>query len=394
MLTATSHRFFRLLAIVWAGLLAGCGNLVPINIPYAQIEADPESWTMLGGNPQHTHSISYDVAPPLNIAWKKSVPSVVTDHPLAAGGYLFLTTYNGMLFTLNVSSRDVLAKGRFGPSLIHVPALYKSLLFAGMNIGKKTLIAYDLSQAKAVLQGEYPPVTTAPLIDQNRVYFGTYAGLFFCATAGTAKELWRYKAARSIHSSPALQGRRLFFGDDAGFVYALEARHGRELWKHPFNGSVFVHPVISDSTVFIGTVAGELAALDVQTGKVRWQLSLDGSIYGGPSVFGNDLYLGTNAHQVLAVDKHTGTIRWQFQTEGIVNTVPLASPNYLYVTCWDGRLYVLDRHSGELVDEQAFSRPLKSSPIIYQNLIFIHIANKQLVALEGKPSILSRDDRP
>ncbi len=390
---ASRTLFISCLAL-WGLFLSGCTSLVPINLPYAQVTSDTESWTMLGGNPQHTHRVTYDLVPPLKIAWTKSVPSVVADHPLAAGGYLILSTYNGMLFAVDVATRHVLAKGRFVPSLDHVPALYRSLLFAGTNIGQKTLIAYDLGQAKTVLSGEYPPITTAPLIYEQNIYFGTYTGLFFCASTETAGERWRFKAERSIHSSPALQNRYLVFGDDAGYVYALERNRGEELWKHQLNGSIFAHPVISDSTVYVATVAGELTALDIRTGRRRWHLQLDGSVYGGPSVFGDYLYLGTNAHQVLAINKHTGALQWQFKTRGIVNTVPLASPNYLYVSCWDHYLYVLNRHTGEQVFEQIFSRPLKTSPMIYQNLLFVHQANKQLVALQGQPAFLSKEEKP
>ncbi|NIW78227.1 MAG: PQQ-binding-like beta-propeller repeat protein [Calditrichae bacterium] len=349
-----------------------------------------KDWVMLGRNYQRQHFSTQNIEPPLEIAWKEGVNSVVTDHPLAMGKYIFAPTKSGRLYLIDYNSGQGIGSGDIGPSLEHVPAIHQNIMYAGTSIGNETLIGFDLSRSKRVLSAKYPYINTSPLIWNDKIYFGTVDNLFICAYLETGNEIWRYETNGPIRSSPAFHKGTVVFGDDKGWLYAMDATSGAELWKKELNGTIYSHPVLGDSLVYVGTVSGTMYSLSLNTGKIKWDQSFSGSIYGSPALYKNILYFGNNAHEVIALHKDSGELIWKFKTKGIVNTAPLPSPDYLYVTSWDKHLYVLNRFSGKLVFEYLLDKPSKSSPIIYKEYLLVHAANNDLIAFANEQFIQAR----
>ncbi|MCB0290468.1 MAG: hypothetical protein KDH97_09465, partial [Calditrichaeota bacterium] len=58
------------------GLAAGCGNLVKLKLPEETRQNSENEWLELGKNPQHQHYANSNIAPPLEVVWKKRVKSV------------------------------------------------------------------------------------------------------------------------------------------------------------------------------------------------------------------------------------------------------------------------------------------------------------------------------
>lgn len=380
-------------SVVLLAALLGCGTVVSLNLPARQQINHEEHWLTLGGDNQRRHYAVHNVVPPLEIVWKTKVKSVITDHPLAVGDHILAPTRNGQLYQIGYDNGEVKGEGRLGPAIEHVPTIHGHILYAGFNLGKKTVLGINLENSNATLNREYPHITTSPLYWDKKLYFGTVAGIFFCINAGSGEEIWRFKANAPIQSSPALYENAVIFGDDKGGVYALDFTSGVKLWEASLGGSIFSHPVIDESLAFIATTAGSLYALQAKNGNIRWKQQFSGAIYSSPSVFEDMLYIGHNDHEAVALKKNTGEVVWKFKTKGIINTVPLPSPDYLYVASWDEHLYVLNRYNGNLIFKIDLEKPLKSSPIIYKDVLLVHTAHGHLYALANTKYVLARRDK-
>lgn len=373
--------------------LAGCSGLISLDLP-ASDQLDPErDWLTLGRNLERQHYSPVNLAPPLNEVWHKGVKSVVTDHPLAVGDFILAPTRSGMLYVVHAPDGAGVGNGKIGPAMSSLPTISGGDMYAGFNIGNETLMAFSLRNSKRFLNRRYPTITTAPLVWQNKVYFGTAEGLFICANARTGEKIWEYDAGAPLHSSPALREPAIVFGDDKGHLYALEVTSGVELWTTQLDGGTFSHPVLDDSTVYMGTVTGTLHARRLSDGAERWRGSFGGAIYSSPALYQNTLYLGTNGREVLALRTRDGSVVWRLKTGGIVNTVPLPSPDYVYVTAWDKYLYVLDRFTGETLQKIRLRKPAKSSPILFRDHLIVHTANDRLVAFGASQPQHAREDQ-
>ncbi len=374
-------------------LWSGCGGLITLELPPPRDVHEEDNWLTLGRNPQHQHYVDQNIRPPLAIVWKTNVKSVVTDHPLAIGDYILAPTRSGLLYAIDYETGTRVSSGKIGPALSHSPTLVDHVMFAGLNLGKKTLLSFDLQKTQKQLEKQYPQISTSPLISDDKIYFGTLQKKFFCANRRSGDKIWEFQTRAPIRSSPALQPPAVVFADEKGWLYALDVSSGLKLWEVQLSGNIFSHVVLDDSMAYIGTVTGNFYAVKLRNGKISWEITVPGAIYSSPALYGNTLYLGHNAREVLALDKRNGKVLWRFATQGIVNTVPLAAPDYLYVTSWDKHLYVLNRFTGEEVFKMKFNRPPKSSPIIYRDYLLIHTANDKLYALANERLMQVRNDK-
>ena len=392
MKTNTSHpldqRISRALCIVLSIVIYwNCGGITSLKLPPQDEVTEENSWLTLGRNAQHQHYSPKDIAPPLGVVWKENVKSVVADHPLALGNYILAPTLNGTLYMFDYDTGERLSDGKLGPSLSNAPTIYKNRMYAGLNLGEKTLVSYDLKKADKLLNKPYPNIDTTPLIENQKIYFGTTQSAFYCVNIETGEKIWDFKTRAPIRSSPAYQASAIIFADEKGWLYSLDASSGVKFWEIHLQGNIFSHPVVDDSSAYIGTAAGEFYCINLKSGEIVWQKIFDGAIYSSPALYQNVLYLGTNGHKVIALNKETGDNVWVFETAGIVNTIPLPSPDYLYVTSWDRHLYVLNRFSGKLIFKLKFKRAPKSSPIIFRDYVLIHTANDKLFALANEKFI-------
>lgn len=379
--------------LIFFSLLLGCGGLVKLKLPESEALDPDKEWLTLGRNAQHQHYSNHNIAPPLEVVWKKGVKSVVTDHPLALGDYIIAPTESGILYMIDYNTGEKIASGKLGHALAASPTIHKNMvMYTGLEMGEKTLMGFNLQRAKRLWDEPYPHISTTPLVDGERIYFGTNRNRVFGADIETGEKIWEYKTNAAVQSSPAQQSGFLVFGDNHGWLYGLDAESGEEKWKVQLEGGIFSHPVLDDLLVYIGTVSGKMHAISLYTGETIWEKAFAGAIFSSPALYNNVLYIGNNAHEVIAMHKETGDIIWKFKTKGIVNTVPLPSPDYLYVSSWDRHLYVLNRFSGEMIFKQQFKRPIKSSPIIYRDYLIVQTANDKLYALANEKILQARRD--
>ena len=386
---SNSYRFYRrflhcLIAVCVGFFFAGCSGFIKLDLPETNQPVSTKSWLMLGGNPQHHHNIDKDIYPPLTTAWKTTVKSVITNHPLAIRDYIIAPTLNGTVYFLLYETGERVGDGKITPALSGLPTIEDNILYATGSLGKHTLVLFQLEKADKILKAKYPLIDTAPLVHNDRVYFGTSNGQFYCVDADNGEKIWQYTARASIRSTPALQAESVVFADIKGNVYSLDARSGKAHWTVQLDGHIYSYPVLDEQRVYIGTDKGKLFALRLDNGKTEWYQKLSGAIFSSPALYKSHLYIGDNGNSVTALNCNTGKIVWQTQTGGIVNTAPLATPNFIYVGSWDKKLYMLNRYSGEVVYKVEFDKPIKASPIIYRDMLFVQTANSKLYALTNE----------
>ncbi len=360
--------------------LIGCLGTIPLKLPPARQSIYHQAWTMLGGNPQHTHAVDENVSPPLSLAWKRGIRSVIADHPLTIDQYILCFTWKGNLEIVNLHNGDLLSVERIVPALDHVPVLAYPDVYIGASMGTHNLTRYDLQVAQTVYQARYPNVTTAPLLVDGVVYFGTHQGLMVAAKSTTGDSLWQVRTGAPVYASPVLADTLIVAGTEKGQLIAFTPKSGVIVWQQSLDGPLYAHPVADSQRVYVGTTQGTFYALDAHTGRLVWQQQLHSAIYDGAALFGNTLYVGTNHREVVAINSQNGTIRWRATFKGIVNATPLASPDFLYVGCWDHYLYILNRFTGEIVARHDVKAPIKTSPIIYRGKLLVHAANEHLWA--------------
>lgn len=204
------------------------------------------------------------------------------------------------------------------------------------------------------------------------------------AEAGTThEEIWRFSAPHpSLHlvvhkSAPALDDDHVYFGTDAGIFYALDKESGTVAWnftsgKHPAGKGILSSPAVHKGTVYFGAYDGVVYALDTKNGEMRWKYDDADWVGSSPALWCEKhmLYIGLEyglfkkRGGIAALDMKSGREIWRAQHTALTHATPLVIPSESLVVIGsnDGVVYAYDALSGELRWRYAGEGDIKMAP--------------------------------
>jgi len=146
----------------------------------------------------------------------------------------------------------------------------------------------------------------------------------------------------------------------------LAANPGRS-WTAQVAGSdnkqrLAASPVVGGGQLFVMDTAGTVHAFDAQTGARRWSTAFsikgDGqsSIYGGGASYADGrVYITTGLGEVAALEATNGSILWKVKPAGPLRGSPTIAFNSIFVMTMDNQLYSLNAADGAALWNEAAS---------------------------------------
>lgn len=146
----------------------------------------------------------------------------------------------------------------------------------------------------------------------------------------------------------------------------LAANPGRS-WSAQVAGSdnkqrLAASPVVGGGQLFVMDTAGTVHAFDAQTGQRRWSTAFsikgDGqsSIYGGGASYADGrVYITTGLGEVAALDAKDGSIAWKVKPAGPLRGSPTIAFNSVFVMTMDNQVYSLNAADGASLWNEAAS---------------------------------------
>jgi len=198
-----------------------------------------------------------------------------------------------------------------------------------------------------------------PLLDGNKVYVGTYDGIFYCLNVeGTDRIVWQFKAGGSVNSSPTIWNSNVYFGANDGVVYCLDKGTGLLKWryeveeKEPRAFIFFSTPTVAEGKLLIGAANKELYCLDAETGKLAWRYVASDWIRSRPACQGKRVYVASMDGTVhcLSQNKEKVELEWKTKvgTHQIFSDLVL-SDEKLFITSSDLYLWCLNVKNGDVL---------------------------------------------
>ncbi len=170
-------------------------------------------------------------------------------------------------------------------------------------------------------------------------------------------------------SAPVIEGEKLIFGSERFGLIALNKTNGRQLWRRKLDGSVQAIPLVNDSTVFAGTETGSLYALSLAGGQEKWHVTLSGPVQGAFVLAYQRLYVGTADEALHCIDPSTGKEIWTYRRPGFGGTSVKGGGNAASINgkIWmgfsDGTLVALNPDTGGVEQEKQYRDNLKFTDI-------------------------------
>jgi len=286
---------------------------------------------------------------------------------------------------------------------------------------------------------------SAPVIDDEKIYFGSDAGIFYALDQKMGSIVWNFKvgkhpAEKGIFSSPVLHEGVVYFGAYDGNVYALDTKSGNELWRYDRADWVGSSPAISENLglLFIGLEfglfrkRGGIAALDLSTGKEVWSDRTPELTHCSPLYIEDEnmVVIGSNDARVYAYRAGTGEALWRFEADGDVKasfaydkktrmiffgtlggtfyalsldgsvvyakeigpvySIPCVKGDSIYVSSLDKHIYALDIATGKDRWSYATSGRIFASPVIIENSLWCGSNDGRLYEIDSENGKLKR----
>jgi len=276
--------------------------------------------------------------------------------------------------------------------------------YAKMVARYATPLAEILFDVKWKFQSENPGYfhilpKSAPVIDDERVYFGADNGVMWALNQSDGSVAWSYKTLfgagmKRIFSSPALARGHVYFGAYDGNFYALDAKTGAKRWIYREADWIGSSPCVAEDLglVFVGLEfglwrkQGGIAALDLQTGEKRWWQHEESLTHSSPtySKRANIVVVGSSNGAIFAYDAKTGKRWWTYNTSGAVRA-GFALDEERGVVCFgseDKNIYVLDIRTGTLVHKIETLEPIYSTPLVEDGKLYFGVLDKRMLCID------------
>ena len=115
-------------------------------------------------------------------------------------------------------------------------------------------------------------------------------------------------------------------------------------------------PVVGNGTLYVVDTEGAVNAFDAATGGKRWTYQLDvnkdlrNSVFGGGATyFDGKVYATSGSGDVVALDAATGAQQWRVKPAGPLRGSPTVAFNAVYVMTQDNQIVALDITDGHQI---------------------------------------------
>lgn len=343
---------------------------------------------------------------PSSPLWSYMTGNIVYSSPVVADGYVFVSSYDGVLYALDEFTGTLLWASSSGvcPSsqFVGSPAVANGMVYVGCKNGyvyaldeKNGSIVWSLNDLLSC-NGIPCPIVSSSVLADGMLFYGTFlspnaaTAEVFAVNAQTGSMVWRNTAISDyVEGSISVNNGRLFLGIGGlsnAVILALNETNGKQLWSYNTAQSATVTgaPAAAYGNIYVGLDANRLLALNQVTGSRVWSFNTPGgSNATTPAIYNNVLYFGTGGRNVYALDATTGAQVWATTVGGAVASSPALSlgSKILYLGCNDRNLYALNMTSGTILWRYLSGGQISSSPAVANSQVFFGAKDHRVYVL-------------
>ncbi|TAL17334.1 hypothetical protein EPN96_05780 [bacterium] len=166
--------------------------------------------------------------------WERELGGIIDADPILADGVLYVGD-GSYLWALDAKTGEDIGKKKFSDGWIErEPAITGDSIYVTDTVEPREygdflpkvpryrLYKLDKKTWKELWRFE-AEVMTGPVVENDRVYFGSWDNNLYALDANTGKETWRFRADGEINETPVISGSMLYF-TTGKTVYALKIR--------------------------------------------------------------------------------------------------------------------------------------------------------------------------
>jgi outer membrane protein assembly factor BamB/TolA-binding protein len=137
--------------------------------------------------------------------------------------------------------------------------------------------------------------------------------------------LWRVKAKGRVVAAPVIDDERVYFGAEDGVLRVVDRNDGMPVWDVTFKGALLTPPLLYDHLLYIATGDGYLYAIEATTGLKRWMYRT-GSLLRSELLYVHEKHTLISAwsnRRIYAIGAEDGKALWTVMLEDEINDTAL-----------------------------------------------------------------------
>lgn len=199
------------------------------------------------------------------VLWQKSFEDRITCQVKEYRGILYMGTEKGEVLALDSSKGSEIWRFKAGGLISSAPAFWGSQVIFGCEDEK---IYFVSNSGKAI--GSFSAgakVEVPPLVNENRLYFGTVDHFYYCLDLNNRKLKWKIKISGRTSAEAVIEEKRLFFLTSNNILYSLNKRSGEVLWWQALPSHSVYNLELAGDKIVAASFSSELACFDLKNGK-------------------------------------------------------------------------------------------------------------------------------
>lgn len=246
-------------------------------------------------------------------------------------------------------------------------------------------------------------IVSAPVIDQNMVYFGSLDRKLYAVDKNSGKKKWHFQGFGPIRSVVCIDGDSLYLLSGDGNLYCVDKNNGKQIWRfrtqtgytgdrlYDFADYYHSSPVLYKGTIYFGSGDGNVYAVST-AGELVWRFETGDVVHTVPALYQDKLFIGSYDGHVYSLNNRTGALLWKFKTtgqryfpRGEVMGNPVVAGGLVLVGARDFNFYALDVNGGYCHWMKTFPRGWALPVTPNDTVIYLGTSDdRKLLALDPK----------
>ncbi len=310
---------------------------------------------------------------------------------------LFYSEFNGILTAFDLFTKQVLWKKP--TSFIETHSVFENVIYSGIDGINGLDILTGESVYTSTPSTNYNREYRNIIADQNNIYAFDSDSNLHCVDRITGENLWE-RSFLNYYAPLTIDDNRVFVcSRNNDHIYGINKVTGtadwsREVDPNPTSAAprINTNPLIINENIYYGDNIGRFYSVNKDTGDKNWSIDAGrfNSFFPSPTVFENSIIAGTY-EELYSFDINTGNQNWNYRPSGSFETSPFLENGRIYIGVsknGSGELICLNAANGQLIWKFDLENNTTSSPVVYDNVVYIGDWNKKLYAVKADTGVL------
>lgn len=196
------------------------------------------------------------------------------------------------------------------------------------------------------------------VVDENRLYFGSNNGYFYCLDIHSGQVLWKYRLNSESLTYPLVQGEFVYHVTGNNTLYSFNKKTGESIWvktnaaKSNMTVRGQTSPIYENGRLYLGFSDGSFVSINALNGRELWSKRIGddkkfNDVDATAVIAENCVLVASYANALYCLDKNNGNIQWRHDVGGY-NSVLLDKDRIYYPTATQ-EIHILEASSGKFL---------------------------------------------